>query len=69
VKTLTKLVIATGSLAAIGTLTTISAPVSYADVAAGTIEGSVVDESEKNRREREDPDRVRRGPQGGHHRR
>ncbi len=46
-KLLTKIVIAAGSLAAIGTLTTLPVPTSFADVAAGTIEGSVVDHTGK----------------------
>nr|MBA2541634.1 carboxypeptidase regulatory-like domain-containing protein [Deltaproteobacteria bacterium] len=46
-KTLTRLVFATGSLAAIGTLFTLQVPKSYAESAAGTIEGSVVDPTGK----------------------
>ncbi len=45
-KLLTKIVLAAGSLAAIGTLTS-QVPTSFADVAAGTIEGSVIDHTGK----------------------
>ncbi len=45
-KMFTKIVLATGSLAAIGTLTS-QVPTSFADVAAGTIEGSVIDRTGK----------------------
>jgi hypothetical protein len=46
-KALTKLVLATGSIAAVGTLLTMPVPTSYAESAAGTIEGSVVDHTGK----------------------
>ncbi len=46
-KLLTKIVVAAGSLAALGTLTTLPVQTSFADAGAGTVEGSVVDHTGK----------------------